>query len=79
MCVWCIIKKTAWLYGIVLGNQHKPEEGGSHQTIAATLDQKRNPEADRHDGGTQSIHIQIGQMWYASLQATMKSRWIPVG
>jgi hypothetical protein len=37
---------------------------------------KRNPKADRHYGITQPINIQVGRMWYAFLQATMKSRWI---
>jgi hypothetical protein len=27
--------------------------------IATTSDSKRNPEADRHDGSTQPIHIQV--------------------
>jgi hypothetical protein len=30
MFVRCIVRKTARLYGIILGNQRKPEEGGSH-------------------------------------------------
>jgi hypothetical protein len=57
MCVQCLIKKTARLYGIVLGNQCELEEGGSYRTIATTSDPKRNPKAGRHDGGTQPIHI----------------------
>jgi hypothetical protein len=57
MYVRCIIIKTAWLHGVVPGGQRKPEEGGSHRTIATTSNLKRNPEAGRHDGSTQPIHI----------------------
>jgi hypothetical protein len=55
-------------------NQFKPEEGGSHRAIATTSNLKRNSEAGRNDGSTQPIYIQVGQTWYAFLQATMKSR-----
>jgi hypothetical protein len=34
MCVRCIIKEAAWLYGIIPGNRCEPEEDGGHQTIA---------------------------------------------
>jgi hypothetical protein len=47
--------KTARQHGIVLGNRHEPEEGGSYKTITTTSDPKRNPEAGRNDGSTQSI------------------------
>jgi hypothetical protein len=57
MYFWCIIRKTARLYGIVLGNQYEPEEGGGHRIIASTSDQKRNLEASRRDGSSQSIDI----------------------
>jgi hypothetical protein len=30
ICVRYIIRETAWLYGIVPGNQREPEEGGGH-------------------------------------------------
>jgi hypothetical protein len=68
--VLCIIRKTARLHGIVLVNRREPKIGGSHRTIATTLDLKRNPEAGRCDDSTQLIHIQVGQTWYAFLQAT---------
>jgi hypothetical protein len=61
------------------GNRREPKEGGSHQTITITSDPKRNPETSRHDGSTQPIHIKVERTWYVFLQATMKSRWIPVG
>jgi hypothetical protein len=35
------------------------------------LETEKNPEAGRHDGITQPIHIQVGRTWYAILQATM--------
>jgi hypothetical protein len=57
MCVRYIIKKTARLHGIVLGNRREPKDGGSHRTIVTTPYPKRNPEAGRHDGSTQPIHI----------------------
>jgi hypothetical protein len=57
VCVRCIIRKTARLHGIVLKNRREPEEGGSHQTIATTLDPKINLEAGRNDGSTQPIYI----------------------
>jgi hypothetical protein len=79
MCIWCIIRKIAQLHGIVLRNQHESEEGGGHQTIAATPNSERNLEASRHDGGTQLIHIQARRTWYAFLQAIMQGRWLPVG
>jgi hypothetical protein len=60
-------------------NRREPEEGESHQTIATTSYSKRNPKATRHNGSTQSIHIQVGGTWYAFLKATTKSRWILVG
>jgi hypothetical protein len=41
MCVWYIIRKTAQIYGVVLGNRREPEEGGSHRTIATTLYPKK--------------------------------------
>jgi hypothetical protein len=53
-------EKTAQLYGIVPGNRREPEEGESHRTITTTSNQKRNPEAGRHDGSTQLTHIQVG-------------------
>jgi hypothetical protein len=40
---------------------------------------RKNLEASTYDGSTQPIHIQVGRMWYVFLQATIKSRWIPVG
>jgi hypothetical protein len=40
---------------------------------------QKNPKAGRHDGSTQPIHIHVGRMWYAILQATMHGKWIPVG
>jgi hypothetical protein len=49
MCVWCIIGKTTRLHGFIQENQCEPKEGGGHRIIAATSDQKRNPEASRHD------------------------------
>jgi hypothetical protein len=61
------------------GELMRTQKGGSHRTIATTSDPKGIPEAGRHDGSTQLIHIQVGRMWYAILQATMQSRWIPVG
>jgi hypothetical protein len=76
MCVRCIIRKIVRLYGIISRNRREPEKGGSHRIIATTSDQKRNPKAGRHDCSTQLIHIQVGRMWYAFLQATKKSRWI---
>jgi hypothetical protein len=59
-CVQCIIRETAWLYGLIPGNRCEPKVGGSHQTIATTSDLKRNPEAGRHDDSTRPIHIQVG-------------------
>jgi hypothetical protein len=79
MCVQCIIRKTARLYGIIPENRREPEAGENHRTIATTSDQKRNSEAGRHDGSTQLIHIYVERMWYTFLQATMKSRWILMG
>jgi hypothetical protein len=79
MCVWCIIGKTAQLHGVILGDRYKPHQGGSHRKITTTWDTERNPEAGRYDGSSQPIHIQVGQMWYAILQAIMQGRWIPVG
>jgi hypothetical protein len=78
-CVWCIIRRTARLHGISLGNQCKSEEGGGHWTIVVTLNLKRNPKAHRHDGSAQPIYIQIGRARYAFLQATMQNGWLPVG
>jgi hypothetical protein len=72
MCVHCIIKKSARLYGIIPGNRREPEEGRSYRTIATTSDQKKNSEADRHDRSTQLIHIQVERTWYAFLQTTTK-------
>jgi hypothetical protein len=40
MCVWCIIRQIARLHGISTGDQCKPEEGGSHQTIETTQTRK---------------------------------------
>jgi hypothetical protein len=71
--------KKLWSTSDVLRNQFKPEEGGSHRAITTTSDPKRNLEAGRNDGSTQLIYIQVGQTWYAFLQATTKSRWIPAG
>jgi hypothetical protein len=61
VCFLYVISKTTRIYGLVVGNGCKLEEGGSHQTIATTPDLKRNLEASRHDGSTQLIHIQVGQ------------------
>jgi hypothetical protein len=41
MCVWRIIRKTAWLHGIILGDRREPKEGGNHQTNATTSDSKK--------------------------------------
>jgi hypothetical protein len=79
MCVRCIIRKTAQLYGIISRNRRESEEGGGHQTILTNPDLKRNPEADMHDGSTQPIHIQVGRTWYAFLQAAVQRRLLPVG
>jgi hypothetical protein len=57
MCVWCIIRKTARLHGIVPGDRCEPKEGGGHPTIAATSDQERNLEASMHDDSFQPVHI----------------------
>jgi hypothetical protein len=54
-------QEIARLYGIIPGNRREPEEGGNHQTIATTSDLERNLEADRYDGSTQLIHIQVGR------------------
>jgi hypothetical protein len=37
-----------------------------------------NPEAGRHDGSTQLIHIHVERMWYAFLQAMMQCGWLPL-
>jgi hypothetical protein len=70
MRVWCIIRKIAQLHGIIPGDRCKPEKGGGHQTITATLDQEKNPEAGKHDDSSQPIHIEVERTWYAILQAT---------
>jgi hypothetical protein len=38
VCIWHVIKKTARLYGIVLGDRREPEEDGSHKKTATTSD-----------------------------------------
>jgi hypothetical protein len=38
-------------------DRRKSEEGGGYRTIAMTSNPKRNPEAGRHNGSTQLIHI----------------------
>jgi hypothetical protein len=57
MCARCIVRKPARLHGIVMRNQCELDEDGSHQTIATTLDPKKNLEACRNDGRTQPIYI----------------------
>jgi hypothetical protein len=36
MCVRCVIRETARLHGVFLGNRCEPHQGGSHQKIATT-------------------------------------------
>jgi queuine/archaeosine tRNA-ribosyltransferase len=47
MCIWCVIREAARLYGIVQGDRYKSHQSGSHLKIATTEDAKRNPEAGR--------------------------------
>jgi hypothetical protein len=68
--VWYIIRETALLHGFTSRNWCEPKEGGGHRTIATTTNSQGNPEAGSYDGGTQLVHIQVGWMWYALLQAT---------
>jgi predicted transcriptional regulator len=35
-CVWCVIRETARLHGVVLGNRCEPHQGESHRKIATT-------------------------------------------
>jgi hypothetical protein len=57
MHVWRIIREAAQLYRVIQGDRCKSCKGGSHQKIATTEDAKRNLEAGRCDGSSQSIHL----------------------
>jgi hypothetical protein len=40
MCVWCVIRKTAQLHGIVQGDRCEPHQGGSHKKLQPPRMQK---------------------------------------